>query len=169
MTPTRLLAQETVSITSGAGTMTVTPFSVSFVKDSENENRELEVTTLPELEEQYPALDDTGAPNRYYFTSSTTINTYPVNSTTLKVRYVPSAATLTTSSTEADIKVPAEFHDIFIWGTLMYLNFDERDKTMSSEQATAGTMYSVALGDYQEWLINGQPKPKTRTKANPLG
>jgi hypothetical protein len=169
MAPTLLLAQDTVAISSGAGTMSVRPYSVEVVKDANNANRKLEATDLPTLEDKHPALDGTGAPSYYYFTSPTGIATYPVNTTSIKVRYVPAAGTLTADSVEADIKVPPEFHDMFVWGTLMYLNFDERDRAMGAEQATAGTMYSVALGDYQEWLLTGQPRKQVRTKVNPLG
>lgn len=163
--PTLLLTSETVNITSGSGTMAATPFSVSLVKDTGNDNNKLKPTTLPELEDEYPALDDTGAPAWFYFTSGTAIKTYPVNSTTLSVRYVPSVGTLTTTSAEADIKIPPEFHDVLLWGTLVYMAYDERDKSMSGEVNTAQSKYEIALADYQSWLMYGQTKATTTTEV----
>lgn len=165
MAPTLLLAQETVTITSGVGTMTATPFSVEFVKDSGNSNQVLDVTTLVELEDKYPALDDTGNPSWYYFTSATGIATYPTNSTTVKVRYVPVAATLASTDAESAIKIPPQFHDALVWGTLVYMAYDERDKVTGPETQIAQAKYDIAMGDYQQWLLSGQPRPTVRTKA----
>jgi hypothetical protein len=163
--PTLLLAQESVAITAGAGMMSANPFTVTMVKDTGNNSNVLNVITLPELEEEYPALDGIGSPNLYYFTGEKVINTYPVNDTTLSVRYVPSCNVLTAISTEADIKFPPEFHDMLLWGTLVFMAYDERDKTTGGELNTAQSKYEMALADFQSWLKLGQAKPVTQTKV----
>jgi hypothetical protein len=164
--PTLLLdVMGNIAISNGSGTLTARPYAVTMVKDTGNNSNPLNATTLPELEEKAPALDATGNPDRYYLTGETTINTYPKNTTTVSVRYVPAAGTLTSDSVEADIKIPPEFHDLLVWGTLVYLAYDERDKGVGVEVQTAQSKYEIALADYQSWLLNGQVKATTRTKA----
>lgn len=162
--PTLLLTTENVTVTSGSGTISATPFIVMRVKDNSN-NRFLKPTTLLALEEKYPSLSDTNSPSWYYITGTATLNTYPSNSFTAVVRYIPQAATLTSTSTESDIKIPPEFHDMLVWGTLIYMAHDERDKAFGVEMQVAQTKYEIAKADFQSWLHFSQTKEKNRTEV----
>jgi len=161
--PTLLQTLETVTITNGAGTLSNIPFRVEFVKDTGNSNNPLTVTTLLDLEEENPALDATGSPSKYYFTSAKGIATYPVNSTAVKVRYVPSSVALTVTDAETAIKLPVEFHDVLVWGALFWMAYDERDKGSGQELSLAQGKYEICLGDYLTWLKDNQPVPTVRT------
>lgn len=163
--PTLLLTTENVTITSGAGNLSVSPFAIRVVKDIDNGYKKLEPTTLPDLDDKDTDLTAAGPADWYYMTGTAAINTYPVNSTTLQVRYVPAANILTSTSAETDIKIPPEFHDILVWGTLIYLNFDERDKAMSGEVNLAQSKYELALGEFIQWLGEGQTREPLRTKV----
>ncbi|TGT42778.1 hypothetical protein [Mesorhizobium sp. M8A.F.Ca.ET.165.01.1.1] len=163
--PTLLLSQNTVTITDGAGVMSDIPFKVESVKDSGNGNRLLSPTTLPNLEDCHPNLSDVGSPSWYYFTGAKAIATYPVNSTTVKVRFIKSSGTLGVNDAENAILIPAEFHDLLIWGTLFYLAYDERDKAAGPEVQIAQSKYEIALADFTTWLTQNQPGPSKQTKA----
>lgn len=161
--PQVLLTTEDVTITSGAGTISAAPFAVRVVKDTAT-NRILNAVTLEELEEKYPALNGTGAPSYYYMTSTTGISTYPVNSTTVRVRYVPQAATLVDGDAESVIKIPPAFHDMLVFGTLLYMAYDERDKGLSQEVQIAKQRYEESKASYKTWLMLHQPRERMRTK-----
>lgn len=163
--PTLLSTNETVTITSGAGAISAAPHKVVDVFDNGNTANALQESTQSAVKRKYPLQADTGNPEYYYMTSETAINTYPVNSTTLDVDYIPRAGTLTSASTEADIKVPPDFHDLLVWGTLVWLSVDERDKQAGGEITLFQSKYEIALGDYQEWLIYSQVSEKDEVKA----
>lgn len=162
--PTLLLTSENVTITSGSGTLTAAPFRIERVKDTSN-NEILKPTTRLDIEDLYPALDDTGAPAWYFVEGTDGLRTYPVNSGTVQVRYIPRAGTLTSASAESDIKIPPEFHDLLLWGTLVYMAYDERDKSTGAEVNIAQSKYEIALNDFKTWLAFRQTGPKVRTKA----
>lgn len=162
--PTLLLTSENVTITSGAGTITAAPFSILQVKDTSN-NRILEPSSRVDIETMYPALDGTGSPTYYFMESETALKTYPVNSGTVMVRYIPRAGTLTSGSAESAIKIPPEFHELLLWGTLVYMAYDERDKSAAGEVNIAQSKYELALNDYKTWLLKGQTQAPVRTKV----
>lgn len=162
--PTLLLTNETVTITGGVGTLSAAPLKLERVKDTAN-NRILKATTLLRLEECCPALANTGMPSWYYITGGTVLNTYPLNSTSVLTRSVPAPGVLTTASAESDIKIPPQFHDLMVWGTLIYACMDERDKIVGPELNTAQGKYEIAMNDYDDWLFFQQTQEPQETEA----
>ena len=163
--PTLLATNEaSVTITSGVGAIGAAPHKVIDVFDNGNTSNPLKAITESTLKNQNPRMDDTGDPKNYYMTSTTAIKTYPVNSTTLSVDYIPRAETLTTSSAEADIKVPPEYHDLLVWGTLVWMSVDERDKQAGGELSLYQSKYEIAYGEYLEWLSTVQVGDEFKTE-----
>ena len=162
--PTLLLTSENVTMVSGAGTLSAAPHTIEHVKNTSN-NKLLEPVNLLELEDMNSDLSATGSPSYYYMTGTTAINSYPADNATLKVRYIPQSSTLETTTPESGIKIPPMYHDILIWGTLVYLGYDERDKASVQEVNTAQSKYELVMNDYLNWLNFMQPQEKRRTKA----
>lgn len=159
--PSLLRSVETVNITNGQGALATKPFAIMAVKDQGNGSKVLKSDSEKDIEKADPSLSATGRPNRYYMTSETEINTYPKNDTTLYVRTVPRANTLDADSTEDDLKVPPEFHDMYVWGTIVYMTFDERDKAAPQEINIAQSKYEACKADYTEWLAEQGDKLET--------
>lgn len=162
--PTLLLTTESVSMTAGEGTISVAPFSVMRVKNT-NTNRILEARSKLDIEELFPAMTDNGEPVYYYMEGTTGLRSYPLNNATLQVRYIPRVGTLTSTSAEADIKIPPEFHELLLWGTLVYMSYDERDKSASGEISIAQSKYEIALNDFRTWLVKQQTRTQMVTKV----
>jgi hypothetical protein len=154
--PTRLVTTQTVTITSGAGTFGTTPFIIRRVRDTGNSSTELQPITLEDLDDRYPLLDSTGNPAYYYQTALATINTYPTNTTTLKVYYIPNPITLTTSTTETQLFIPAPYQEVLMWGALRLLMLDERDKAFVVSLQAVSAMYDKLSGDLKEWAQRQQ-------------
>jgi hypothetical protein len=163
--PTLLTVTETVALTLGAGTVSAPPFGFVSVRDSTNGYNKLSPISLQALEDMDADLASTGNPCRYYMTSATAINGWPKNTTNLQVRYIPRKATLTIDSTEDDLKVPPEFHDMYVWGTMVYMSMDERDKAVSGEINVAQARYNMAMADYKTWLAEMQAGDELVTEA----
>jgi hypothetical protein len=161
--PQVLLTLENVALTSGAGTLTEAPLKIMSVRETASYNF-LEPRTILEIERESPTLGDTGVPTWYYMTSRTAIKGYPVDNSTLAVRYVPSAGTLTSTSVEADVKIPPEYQDLLIWGTLLWMAYDERDKGFGTEIGTCQAKYESSMEAYKRWLMLSQPREKLRTE-----
>jgi hypothetical protein len=162
--PTLLLTSETVTITSGAGTITTVPFSIMRVKDTDT-NILLEPSSRLDIEDMSPSLNGTGNPTYYFMESEMALKTYPIHTGSVLVRYIPRAGTLTSASAETDIKIPPEFHEMLLWGTLVYMAYDERDKSAAGEVNIAQSKYELALNDYKAWLVENQTSSPIRTKA----
>lgn len=117
---------QSVSVTSGAGTLSPAPFKIISVVDTTNK-KVLEPRSVRDLEMEYPALDDTGDPSYYYISGETTINTYPAGTQTLRVRYVPEPSSLVIGGAESTISIPPRYHDIIENRALYFMSIDERD------------------------------------------
>lgn len=162
--PTLLLTSENVSMNSGSGTMSAAPFAVQRVKNTST-NRILQARSKLDIEEDYPSMTDTGEPVYYYMEGTTGLRSYPLDNSTLQVRYIPSVNTLTSTGVEADIKIPPEFHEMLLWGTLVYMAYDERDKSASGEISIAQSKYEIALNDFKTWLAKQQTQTQMVTKV----
>lgn len=115
---------ETVTITDGAGPCSnqLRTFSVL---DNTTE-RFLETTDILTLEQRSPSLDETGDPFCYYITGGTTLNTYPVNSTTVRFRFYPTVNTLTIDSLEAEIRIPPHLQQVLVDGGIYLMALREQ-------------------------------------------
>lgn len=162
--PQLLLTSQTITQASGSGTLSSAPYAIVSVKET-GSNTFLKPYTLPELEESNPSLDETGTPNKYYMTSDTVIKTYPIDNSQIIVRYVPNPSELTSAGAESTIKIPPSFHDILVWGTLFYMAYDERDKSVGAEVGIVQAKYDDAMNDYKRWLFMSQPRKPLRTEA----
>jgi len=136
MNRNKLLTSEDVTITTGSGTMTIVPLSIEQVRDTTTDDF-LEASDIEYIEKKLDEdIDDTGAPEIYYWNDTTTINTWPEDSTTIRVRYIPTPATLTSAGTEASILIPVAYHDILVEAALFYMYQDENDIRSISEIQT---------------------------------
>lgn len=162
--PTLLLTSENISMTSGVGTIAAAPFTVMRVKNTST-NRILEARSKLDVEELFPTMTDTGEPAYYYMEGTTGLRSYPLDNATLQVRYIPSVNTLASTGVEADIKIPPEFHEMLLWGTLVYMAYDERDKSAAGEISIAQSKYEIALNDFKTWLAKQQTRTPMVTKV----
>lgn len=134
---------QTVAITAGQGTLSPEPdFFISVVDTTSS--RKLQATTASTLEDTDPALDAVGNPT-YYYKVGTTIYTYPINSTSLRVRYIPIKTELTAATTEAELPYPTKYHSVLVWGALYWMSLDERD-------LTTNTVLMSASGNYKQLI-----------------
>lgn len=120
-------ASQTVSLTSGSGTLSPEPQRIIAVQHVQS-LRFLDATNMVDALYADPGADDTGNPVRYWIENATTIKVSPTPTCTnsLKVIYSAKPAELTSTSTEADIKIPSWHHDLLVWGTMYYMNTWER-------------------------------------------
>ena len=163
--PQLLLSSQSITQASGSGTVS-SHYKIVSVKETTG-NTFLDPYTLPELEVEEPSLDATGTPNRYYLDGLTTIKTYPIDNSTILVRYVPSPSDLASGGAESTIKIPPAFHDLLIWGTLYYMAYDERDKSVGAEIGISQAKYDMALNSYRRWLLMSQTRKPLRTEVLP--
>jgi hypothetical protein len=137
----RLQATQTVTVTSGTGTLAPEPFRIHSVVDTTNDR--LLLPRHPLIIEEYdPDLDDTGSPAHYYLASATSLKVHPSASITARVRYTPKITPLTSTGTENSIKFHKEYHELLIWGGLIRLSYDERDLRNPSEIAFVIQQYA---------------------------
>lgn len=158
---TRLATTQSVSVTAGSGTLSTLPLRIHSVTDTTNENR-LIAADFEEIELNDPELDDTGNPTHFYIENDTTIVTYPKDTVTLRVRYTPEPADLTSGTLEADIKIPAAYHDILVHGTLFLSHMDENDLRAIGELQVSDSVFGRQLNELIAYLKN-RPGTKTRT------
>lgn len=162
--PEAMMTSESVSVTSGSGTITSTPFAILRVKNATT-GRFLEPKSLMEIEKSDPAMTSTASAAYYYLSGRTGLRVYPLETATFTVRYVPQFTPLTSTTAESAITIPAEFHDAFVWGTLMYMAYDERDKGMVPELQVSEPKFRQAKNAFTDWLLTLQPHEPIRTEA----
>ena len=114
----RLYDTNTVTITNGVGTLPYYPKRIIKVIDIPSK-RQLKTSDIGYILDIDPGLTRTGTPARYYTNGDTTIQTHPTNSTSLRVISIRQPAELTLTSTEADIKIPPQHHELLVWGALV--------------------------------------------------
>lgn len=149
---------QSVTVTSGAGTLSPVPYKVQSVVDTTNGNI-LEFKNPLWLEEQNPDLDDTGTPKYCYISGSSTLNVYPSSSITARVRYMPQITELTSSTTSANISLPAEHHQIIPVGALMWIFLDERDARSEAEISRMKFEYRELMGELLDHLSTNGTQP----------
>lgn len=151
MYTTNDITSQSVVVTSGSGTIS-TPFTkIVKVVDTDNET----VLTLGEIDdiiEIDPKLANTGSPTHYYITSGNTLNTYPKDSITATVWYIPQVADLTITSTSSDIKIPFAYQDILVEAGLQYLYVDERDLTDAATLNNNELQYQNKLSFLKQFI-----------------
>lgn len=154
----RYTESESVTITSGTGTNTAN-IRVLSVYDVDN-NRILEKTDVFDLEKEYPALDKTGNPCYYYLDGNTTINTYPINDTTLRVRYFPKVNTLAIDDAESAIKIPTEYHDVLELGGIWLMAIREQGFHDRLDRREKENAYMKRLKKLISYVRNESGEPK---------
>jgi len=154
-----LMTTETVTITSGAGTMTASPFKIEQVVDT-GQDFVLSPSTILEVEQRDRELDDSGNPTVYYMTGEQDINTHPIDSTSLRVRYIPDYVELAVDGAESTIKLPRSYHDLLVDGALFYMYQDERDVRAIQEINAAKTLFDIKLNDVKRYLTSQNKKRK---------
>lgn len=105
---------ETVAVTNGVGTVTDQLRAMSVVDVTGN--RMLKKTDFLTLEEEDLQMTTTGAPTQYYITGGTTINTYPINSTSIRFSFYPQPNVLLLADAESVIRAPVHLHDVLVQG-----------------------------------------------------
>lgn len=165
--PQALLTSQSITLSSGLGTISSAPHKILRVKETGSYNF-LEARTLIELEQENPRLDATGSPRYYYMTSDTAISCYPIDGSSIVVRYIPRPSTLASDGAETTIKIPPEYHDLLLWGTLVYMAYDERDKGFGTEIGLSKAKYDEAMESYKRWLAYSHPRKTLRTEQTPV-
>lgn len=162
----KLLTAENVSITSGSGTMTVTPLSIERVVDTTTDEI-LKEADIEWIEKYLDAdIDDTGSPEYFYWDGAgTTLKTFPLNTTTVRVRYLPAPTDLTSAGAETTISLPVAYHDILVEAALFYMYQDENDIRSAQEIQVAKFAYEEKLKGLMRYLV-GQPRGNRRHIRN---
>ena len=111
---------QSVSVTSGSGTLSPVPLKILSVVDTTDE-RVLTKRSVYDIELDDPNLDSTGDAVHYYVSGGSTLKLWPIDTKTVRVRYIPKPASLSITSLEDDIKLPAEFHDVLEFGAMYYM------------------------------------------------
>lgn len=141
-----LSSTQDVTVTAGVGTMNGNHAFILSVRDLGNSSRHLDPTDVEEVELLDPEDDNTGTPDRYYLTGLNTLNLWPRNTTTAKVRSVPMPTDLAIGADESTILIPPPYHASIVWGAILWAAFDERDKGFNVEVSFARQEYTREKG-----------------------
>jgi len=141
-----LSATQEVTVTDGVGTLNGNHAFILSVRDLGNASRHLTASDVEEIELLDPEEDNTGSPDRYYLTGLNTLNLWPRNDTTAKVRSVPMPTDLSLGADESTILIPPPYHSAIIWGAILWAVFDERDKGFNVEVSFARQEYAREKG-----------------------
>ena len=142
----------------GVGTMNPQPLHILSVRDVNNSLAKLDQTDVLTVEERDPAFSATGNPNKFWVNGFASLNAYPFKNTTIRVRYTPNAAVLTSSSAESEIMFQPTHHDALVWGTLKLMAYDERDKIVGAELAYNKEAHDAVLDRMWRWFDAHAPK-----------
>ncbi|TPL98320.1 hypothetical protein [Mesorhizobium sp. B2-3-10] len=154
-----------VTVTDGAGDFAEPVHEVLAVFDKNNGYRRLDRRSTADVELEDAGLSATGTPCSYDVRFGG-LETYPLNSTVLKVPYIPPPAALTADTLEADILIPVVHHEVLEWAALYTLAYDERDKLVGSElQFTKGT-FDGLMDSLILFLLGQRPAAETRVKGH---
>lgn len=124
-----------VTITAGEGELDPEPLHILRVQDANNGYLKLDPTDVDAVEDEDPGLEAEGAPDKFWQEGKLTLKSHPANDTVLKVRFTPLPDDLDETSTEDDLFLPKVFHEIYLWETLKFMAYDERDKIVGAELA----------------------------------
>lgn len=156
---------QTVAITAGSGPMNPVPLHILSVRDANNNCQKLDPTDVEDVECENPPLDRAGSPCKFWVEGFAILKAWPVNSTTVRVRYAPNPATLVANSAEEDIKIPPAFHDVLTWETLALMAYDERDKIVGAELAYNKDQHDEAYERMWSYFDAKAPKKQEQVKA----
>ncbi|TPM41418.1 hypothetical protein [Mesorhizobium sp. B2-3-4] len=154
-----------VLMAAGEGTMDPQPLHILSVRDTGNNLAALTPTDVLTVESEYPGLDDTGNPSRYWVDGFTGLNSHPRSSTTLRVRFTPQANALSETSEESDIALQPVHHDALLWGTLKLMAYDERDKVIGAELAYNKDAHDEVLDRMWRYFESHAPKQKKQVQS----
>lgn len=154
-----------VIIANGSGTMGMAPHLILSVVDTGNNSNPLSATDVLAVEMGNPAMDDIGSAREYWQEGFSNLNTYPLSSTTLRVRYVGEPPDLTSASVSSDILIPPAFHDILMWQAAWFVAYDERDKIVGQELNFCQGMIDEIWGRLLSYLRLRVPRQEPRTKV----
>jgi len=164
--PSMLLATQSVTLSSGAGTLTTKPFIVVNVYNTDEGSKPLEPTDYNTLRTLYPSLSNTGFPSYFYMSGFGTIKAYPTDGSTLSVDYIPNPTTLVDgTTTEDDLIIPVPYQEVLVWGALRLISIDERDKAVGTELPIVNSMYEKLKGDFLFWLKNYQVRESVSVRG----
>lgn len=151
-------ATQTLTLSSGSGTMATPPYFIRQVVDVTNASV-LKRTSIEDVEAEDPALTKTGRP-MYYYTEGDTISVYPSADVDLRIRYIPQPTVVAAGDPEEDIPLPKEAHYALKWGTMALMALDERDFGQISLQV-AETKYRETLTEVAQRLRRKNAKKIT--------
>ncbi|RWE44231.1 hypothetical protein [Mesorhizobium sp.] len=152
-----------VTITDGAGDFAVPVHKVLTVFDKNNRYLKLKHRTTADVELEDPGLAATGDPCSYDIRFGGLV-THPINSTVLKVPYIPNPTALTADTLEADILIPVVHHEVLEWAALYTLAYDERDKLVGSELQFTKATFDTLMDSLDLFLLSLQPSENLRVK-----
>lgn len=154
-----------VTITNGEGDFAEAVHKVLAVFDKNNGYRKLDHRTTADVECDDPGLTATGNPCSYDVRFGG-LATYPLNSTVLKVPFIPPPASLTDSSQEGEILIPVVHHEVLEWAALFTLAYDERDKLVGSELQFTQAAFETRMDSLVLFLLGLRPAQETRVKSH---
>lgn len=159
-----LYTSATVTITNGVGTLPAAPKRILQIRDTAT-NRILKPSDYLYVTSIDADANNVGNPARYYIAGSeTALRTHPVNSTSVVVNYIAKPADLLISSTETDIKIPAEHHTMLIWAALTEGLVYERGFGNDGMLQIATARKKELLDDYMRWLSHSCVREPQRVK-----
>jgi hypothetical protein len=105
---------------------------MKIIDSSSGQPRRIRFMRTDDLEEQF-SLTDVGTPYYYYFVG-TQLNVYPIPGATqsLRLRYLRKAPVLTETSTEAQVLLPADFHEVWEFRTVANLADSDDDNDVAA-------------------------------------
>ena len=152
-----------VTITDGEGEFDEPVHQVLNVFDRNSRFSKLCHRTTDSVEETDPGLTATGNPESYDIRFGG-LATYPVNSTVLKVPYIPVPTALTANTPEAEILIPVVHHEVLEWAALYTLAYDERDKLVGTEVQFTKATFDSLMDSLTLFLLGLRPADETRVK-----
>jgi len=132
------------------GSMLIVPdFTlIAAVSDNDNGGFEFQRTDLATLKAHYRVLEDNSGAGRFYYIKKKTLYTYPRNNANMSVLYYPKANELTLASTEDDILIPHDFHQVLIDGCVYYMKLREQGFHNQNDRAEAYQLFQQGIKDY---------------------
>jgi hypothetical protein len=143
----RLYETNTITVTNGTGTLPFYPKRLISVVDVPTK-RVLKQSDIMYVLSIDPVLERTGNPARFYTEGDTTIKTHPRNSTTVRCVAIRQPGELTLTSTEADIKIPPQHHELLIWAALPEAMMYERGFGNEGLLQVANARKTILMDNY---------------------
>lgn len=148
----------TIAVTDGLGTIPE-HLRVHSVFDTTN-SRFLATTDVLSLEQEDPELATTGAPNKYYVTNKTEFNTYPLDTHSARVRYMPVVNTLSLTDDATAIRIPVQFHNVLVDGGVYLMAVREQGFHDRLDRGEKFRNYQTSLGELLAYTNNRNRKDR---------